>query len=56
MKLDVIKLEKEGIYWTLYIGEFQCGCGNFNNMIEVISELDTEEKALEYAKECQESI
>ena len=27
-------LSKEGRYWTLYIGEHQCGCGFLEDMIE----------------------
>ena len=27
-------LSKEGRYWTLYIGENQCGCGFLEDMIE----------------------
>ena len=49
-----IKLVKEGEYWTLYIGEVSCGCGNFEDMIESISDLETYEDFKKYAKECQE--
>lgn len=51
---EEIKLVKEGIYWTLYIGELHCGWGRFEDMVESISELETYEDFKEYARECQE--
>ena len=32
-------LSKEGRYWTLYIGEHQCGCGFLEDMIEEMQEI-----------------
>ena len=37
-KEDMI-LSKEGRYWTLYIGENQCGCGFLEDMIEEMQEI-----------------
>ena len=51
---DEIKLVKEGEYWTLYIGNENCGCGRFEDMVESISNLETYEDYKKYAKECQE--
>lgn len=51
--MEEIRLVKEGQYWTLYIGELQCGCGYYEDMIEVIGTLDTIAKAEAYAKESQ---
>ena len=36
MKDDLI-LRKEGMYWTLYIGEESLGCGDLDDMTEIIS-------------------
>ena len=49
-----VKLIREGEYWTLYIGDENCGCGNFEDMVEIVSELETYEDFKKYAKECQE--
>ena len=32
-KEDLI-LSKEGEYWTMYIGDHQCGCGFIEDMVE----------------------
>ena len=32
-------LSKEGRYWTLYIGENQCGCGFLEDIIEEMQEI-----------------
>lgn len=34
-----IMLSKEGRYWTMYIGEHQCGCGFLDDMIEEVQEV-----------------
>ena len=54
MILEEMKLVKEGQYWTLYIGDLQCGCGRFEDMIEVISEFESPEDAMKYAESCQD--
>lgn len=51
-------LSKEGRYWTLYIGEHQCGCGFLEDMIEEMQEIgerldkgETAEKIIEEYEE-----
>lgn len=41
LKNDVI-LRKEGIYWTLYIGDEQQGCGFLEDMLEQAAEAASE--------------
>ena len=38
MKKDLI-LRKEGIYWTMYFGGYQCGCGFLEDMTEQLEEI-----------------
>ena len=38
LKEDLV-LRKEGIYWTLYLGDYQCGCGFLEDMTELLEEV-----------------
>lgn len=38
MKKDLI-LRKEGMYWTMYLGDYQCGCGFLEDVIEEMEEV-----------------
>lgn len=45
-----IRLEEEGLYWTLYVDGISCGCGFLEDMLDVITDFGSYEDALEYAK------
>ena len=36
---DDLMLRKEGKYWTMYLGENHCGCGDLEDMTEQIQEV-----------------
>ena len=36
---EELTLRKEGQYWTLYIGDAQCGCGYLEDMTEQMREV-----------------
>lgn len=54
MKEDLI-LRKEGLYWTLYLGEESLGCGYLEDIADILKEvtkrLDNGEKAEEIVEE-----
>lgn len=39
-KTDVL-IRKEGIYYTVYLGDISIGCGAIDDMIEVIEDVTT---------------
>ena len=57
MKEDLM-LRKEGLYWTLYLGEESMGCGFLEDMTDTLKEvaerLDNGEKAEEIVEEFNE--
>lgn len=54
MEKDLI-LRKEGIYWTMYLGDYQLGCGFLEDMTEQLEgigkRLDAGESVSEIVKE-----
>ena len=37
-EIEKIKIVKEGIYYTLYINDCQCGCGDLQDLIDELDE------------------
>lgn len=52
--------KKEGMYWTLYIGEIQCGCGSIEEITElmenVAKRIENGESGKVIAKEMNEFV
>lgn len=36
---EALTLKKEGYYWTLYVGGFECGCGDIADMAEEVQDI-----------------
>ena len=55
-----LMIRKEGMYWTLYIGEIQCGCGDIEDIAEVMEEvakrIENGESGEAIAKEMNEFV
>lgn len=49
-----IRIVKEGILWSIYVGDLHCGCYGLEDALETISELENHDDVVKFAKESQE--